>query len=171
MIFYYIYLIFECFVASFLAFFLAQYFIISNKKPFFIIEFFNMYNFLGSIVLLKMLNVEYYKLSNSLLFISLILFYTRSFMTAKDKFDSRFRSMILSFGYTRESYFYRFLMKRILIRGLEGFFFSIAAILMINKIPFWYNFSNNFDEFMYVVLFLFGAGLIKLSNYGKISRT
>ncbi|KLO22126.1 hypothetical protein X275_07365 [Marinitoga sp. 1197] len=169
--FYLWYLIFECFIASFLAFFIAQYYIITNKKFPYIFELMNIYNFIALILFVKILSIEYIKFANFLLFIILILFYVRSYLTAKDKFDSRFRSMILSFGYTRETYFYKFLMKRILLRGLEGFSFSIALVLLVNKIPFWLNFKNNFDEFLYVLIFLIGAGIVKATNFGKISRT
>ncbi|WGS65023.1 hypothetical protein [Marinitoga aeolica] len=168
--FYFWYLIFECFIASFLAFFIAQYYIITNKKFPYIFELMNIYNFVAIILIIKMVSADYVKITNFLLFISLILFYVRFYLTAKDKFDSRFRSMILSFGYTRESYFYKFLMKRILVRGLEGFSFSIALILLVNKIPFWINLKNNLDEFFYIILFLIGAGIVKSTNFGKISR-
>jgi hypothetical protein len=164
------YILFECFIAAFLAFFIAEYYIITNKKFPFIYELMNVYNFMILILFLKMLSIEYLKLSNFLLFISLIIFYVRTFRTARDKFDSRFRSMILSFGYTRESYFYKFLMKRILLRGSEGFAFSIAIILLYNKIPLWIDLENNFNEFMYIFVFLFIAGIVKSSNFGRISR-
>ncbi|WP_129409499.1 hypothetical protein [Marinitoga lauensis] len=168
--FYFWYLIFECFIASFLAFFIAQYYIITNKRFPYIFELMNIYNFITIILIIKMFSADYVKITNFLLFISLILFYVRSYLTAKDKFDSRFRSMILSFGYTRESYFYKFLMKRILVRGLEGFSFSIALILLVNKIPFWISLKNNLNEFFYIILFLIGAGIVKSTNFGKISR-
>ncbi|WP_459994869.1 hypothetical protein [Marinitoga arctica] len=122
------------------------------------------------ILFIKIMSVEYLKISNFSLFIILIIFYVRSYMTAKDKFDSRFRSMILSFGYTRESYFYKFLMKRIILRGLEGFSFSVALIILVNKLPLWFNLKNNIDEYIYIILFLIGAGIVKSSNLGRISR-
>ncbi|SHE94387.1 hypothetical protein SAMN02745164_01464 [Marinitoga hydrogenitolerans DSM 16785] len=168
---YFWYLLFECFIASFIAFFVAQYYIITNKKFPYIFELMNLYNFVVLILFIKIMSIEYLKFANFLFFITLIIFYVRSYLTAKDKFDSRFRSMILSFGYTRESYFYKFLMKRILLRGLEGFSFSIALILLVNKIPFWFNIRNNINEFFYIILFLLGAGIVKTTNFGRISRT
>ncbi|GAB6188677.1 hypothetical protein JCM30566_04160 [Marinitoga arctica] len=163
-------ILFECFIASFIAFFIAQHYIISNKKFPIIFEWMNLYNFVVMILFIKIMSVEYLKISNFSLFIILIIFYVRSYMTAKDKFDSRFRSMILSFGYTRESYFYKFLMKRIILRGLEGFSFSVALIILVNKLPLWFNLKNNIDEYIYIILFLIGAGIVKSSNLGRISR-
>ncbi|KAF2957034.1 hypothetical protein [Marinitoga sp. 38H-ov] len=167
---YLFYILFECFIASFIAFFIAQYYIITNKKIPYFFEMMNTYVFTLSVIIINILKVENSKLSNFLLYIILIIFYVRSFITAKDKFDSRFRSMILSFGYTRESYFYKFLMKRILLRGLEGFSYSIALILLLNKLPFWVTMGNNFSEFFYIILFLLIAGIVKNTNFGKISR-
>lgn len=163
-------ILFECFTASFIAFFIAQYYIVNNKKFPYIFEWMNLYNFVMIILFIKIISVEYLKIANFALFITLIMFYVRSYMTAKDKFDSRFRSMILSFGYTRESYFYKFLMRRILLRGLEGFSFSVALILFMNKLPLWFNMRNNINDYIYVILFLLGAGMVKASNLGKISR-
>jgi hypothetical protein len=167
---YFAYILFECFIASFIAFFIAQYYIITNKKIPYFFEFMNIYIFTLLIIVLNILKLEFTKISNFLLYITLIIFYVRTFITAKDKFDSRFRSMILSFGYTRESYFYKFLMKRILLRGLEGFSFSISIILLLDKVPFWVTLKNNFFEFFYIILLLLIAGFVKNTNFGKISR-
>jgi hypothetical protein len=130
----FLYSIFINLIATIIAYFIMKNVIIKNKEIPNIVEYFSLYG-LTSISLVLIYIKGFYDnvvLLEIIITFIYILYYLRSIDSSRKKYHERFRSMILSFGYTRSSYFESFLSKKLLNKILESFFYGVGTHFLLN---------------------------------------
>lgn len=123
-------------ISFLIAFAVIRLLIMKNKEPYHFVDYFNLYgltSFLLVCFYLKYLN-DLTILMEIIAFFILFLFYLRSFDAATKKYHERFKITILSFGYSKKTYFNNFLSKKILMRGVEAFLFAVSFYYFMDKL-------------------------------------
>ncbi len=124
-------------ISIIIAYLIIQYLFYKNIEMHDFIYYFNVHGLLCFSILLFYIasffenDVIIIKIIINLLF---ILFYLKVFDTAKIKYNERFRSMILSFGFNRKTYFISFLSKRFVKPITEAFFFGTGIYYFFDNI-------------------------------------
>jgi len=113
-----------------------KFLIMKNKEPYPFVDYFNIYGLISFLLVcfyLEHLNNLKILMDIIVSFI-LFLFYLRSFDAATKKYHERFKITILSFGYSKKTYFSNFLSKKILVRGFEAFLFAVSFYYFMDKL-------------------------------------
>lgn len=168
----FIFSIFLNLIATIIAFFIMKYIIIRNLKIPNIIEYFSLYG-LTSISLILIYMKGYYEntiLLEIIITLVYILYYLRSIDSSRKKYHERFRSMILSFGYTRSSYFETFLSKKILNKILESFFYGVGIHYVLNVLLINFHESLNIFTIIIPTILFFIASIVKSLKTGNLYK-
>lgn len=123
-------------VSFLISFAVIKFLIMKNREPYHFVDYFNMYGAISFLLVcfyLKYLN-DLTILMEIIAFFILLLFYLRSFDAATKKYHERFKITILSFGYSKKTYFTNFLSKKILMRGVEAFLFAVSFYYFMDKL-------------------------------------
>lgn len=154
-----------------LSFFITRLYVLKNYNLPKFIDYFNIYTLAGFYTLLFYLkhytnHLFYYIIITFVIF----MYFLRSNESTTKKYHERFRTMILSFGYTRTTYFEYFLSKKLFIKGFESFSFSTAMFLLFEEIV--YENLSAFSPVLVVMIsaLFFTASMIKSFKTGKIYK-
>ncbi|MDN5341624.1 hypothetical protein OF820_00975 [Oceanotoga sp. DSM 15011] len=158
-------------IASIISYFIIKYLIIKNYNLPNVFEYFTMYTLTGMLLILFYIkNISNNIMADIFIFIIFIFYYIRSYDASRKKFHERFRSMILSFGYTRNSYFETFLSKKLILKGTESFFYGTGVFYILNKLINISNDNVNIINILIPSILLFIASIVKTTKTGKIYK-
>lgn len=146
--------------------------IIKNKEIPNIVEYFSLYG-LTSISLVLIYIKGFYDnvvLLEIIITFIYILYYLRSIDSSRKKYHERFRSMILSFGYTRSSYFESFLSKKLLNKILESFFYGVGTHFLLNVLLIDFHSKLNIFTIIIPTILFFIASLVKTLKTGNLYK-
>ena len=146
--------------AIILAFYTIRFYILNNKKIPIFLKYFGNYLIAGSFLMLfyiygqkKMNTVHFFS------FLILFMYYIRQFDVTRKKFHENFRSMLMSFGYTRKTYFKVFLSKKLIKSGVEAFLYANAMYILLQTL------SKNIYEELNVIKLIVIFLLLILASY------
>lgn len=171
----FIYSIFINLITTIIAYFIMKYAIIENIKIPNIVEYFSIYGLTSISMILIYLKGYYENIILLEFFISFIfmLYYLRSIDSSRKKYHERFRSMILSFGYTRSTYFEIFLSKKLINKILESFLYGVGIHYVLNILLIDFHQSLNVFTIIIPTILFFIASLVKslkTSNLYKVVK-
>jgi hypothetical protein len=159
-------------IAAIIAYFIMKYAIIKNLKIPNIVEYFSIYGLTSISIILIYIKGFY----DNVLFLEIlitfiyILYYLRSIDSSRKKYHERFRSMILSFGYTRSSYFETFLSKKIINKILESFFYGVGIHFLFNVLLMDFHDELNIFTIITPTILFFIASLVKTLKTGNLYK-
>ena len=160
------------FLSAVLSYYLIQDLILKNIKIPDFLEFFNSYGLMSVVLLLFYLKNKYqFFLFEGVIILIFILYYLRSYNAARKKFHEKFKAKILSFGYTRDGYFDVFLAKKLLIRGVESFFFGLGVYYMFDNFFRQFLMQSNLHTIVLCSLFFAAAAQVKNNKGLKIYKS
>jgi hypothetical protein len=149
-----------------------KYVIIENQKIPNIVEYFSLYG-LTSISLILIYIKGFYDnvvLLEIIITFIYILYYLRSIDSSRKKYHERFRSMILSFGYTRSSYFESFLSKKLLNKIIESFFYGVGTHFLLNVLLIDFHKELNVLTVIIPTILFFIASIVKTLKTGNLYK-
>ena len=168
----FLYSIFINLIATIVAYFIMKYVIIENQKIPNIVEYFSLYG-LTSISLILIYIKGFYDnvvLLEIIITFIYILYYLRSIDSSRKKYHERFRSMILSFGYTRSSYFESFLSKKLLNKIIESFFYGVGTHFLLNVLLIDFHKELNVLTVIIPTILFFIASIVKTLKTGNLYK-
>lgn len=168
----FLYSIFINLIATIVAYFIMKYVIIENQKIPNIVEYFSLYG-LTSISLILIYIKGFYDnvvLLEIIITFIYILYYLRSIDSSRKKYHERFRSMILSFGYTRSSYFESFLSKKLLNKIIESFFYGVGTHFLLNVLLIDFHKELNILTVIIPTILFFIASIVKTLKTGNLYK-
>jgi len=159
------------FLSAVLSYYLIQDLILKNIKIPDFLEFFNSYGLMSVVLLLFYLKNRYQIfLFEGVILLVFLLYYLRSYNAARKKIHEKFKAMILSFGYTREGYFDVFLSKKLLIRGVESFFFGLGVYYMFDSFFRQFLMQSNLHTIVFCSILFAAAAQVKNNKGLKIYK-
>ncbi|BBE31356.1 hypothetical protein OSSY52_14970 [Tepiditoga spiralis] len=147
-------------LAIILAFYIIKIYTLNNKELPMFLKYFGNYLIAGSFLILfyiyghKKMNTVHF-----LSFLILLVYYIRQFNVTRKKFHENFRSMVMSFGYTRKTYFKSFLSKKLIKSGIESFFYANAMYILFQTLS--KNIYEELNGIKLIIIFL----LLILASY------
>lgn len=159
-------------IAIISAFYIIKFLILRNYQIFAFIQLFNIYGAMSFVLLFSYLRflTGYIIVLELLTFLVLLFFYIRAFDAANKKYHERFKVIILSFGYTKKTYFNNFLSKKILARGFEAYLVGLGFCYLVNKLFSLLYWPLNPAIVVIPSILFFLASVIKVSKNNKVYK-